>query len=224
MKRINAFLQGEASVLLLLLLALLAQTPHTAAVFHRLADVPGLLAWVHAGFYAIALEFATLLFVVRGSRSLAWLFAVVSVLANAAYYWQADMAAVDMARAALISLALPACIAFYSHDIAQSQGEGAPKAAGAAADKPAPARQKRKAAKVAGRAPATADPAEAEIEALLAGVQMDGTPTMAEYWQASHAQTGKIGSADELTAAHFGSSPRTIRQKRSEEGWQTRRQ
>jgi hypothetical protein len=37
MKRINQFLHSEASVLLVLALALLAQTPHTATVFHRLA-------------------------------------------------------------------------------------------------------------------------------------------------------------------------------------------
>src|SRR3990167_1994568 len=116
MKRINTFLHSEASILLVLALALLAQTPHTASVFHRLAlsEMPFGLSWLHASFYAIALEFATLLFVVHGKRGLSWLFAGVSVLANVAYYWQSDMTVPYMASALLISLALPACIAFYS--------------------------------------------------------------------------------------------------------------
>ena len=62
MKRINQFLHSEASVLLVLALALLAQTPHTATVFHRLAtgtDGLNWLAWLHAVFYAVSLEFAT---------------------------------------------------------------------------------------------------------------------------------------------------------------------
>jgi hypothetical protein len=124
MKRINQFLHSEASVLLVLALALLAQTPHTATVFHRLAtgtDGLNWLAWLHAVFYAVSLEFATLLFVARGNRRLAWTFAIVSVLANAAYYWHDNMTAAYMASAALISLALPACIAFYSHNVAVSK-------------------------------------------------------------------------------------------------------
>jgi len=220
MTKISAFLHSPAAVFVLLFLALMAQTPHTASVFQRLAADAGgewwqsAAGWMHAGFYAVALEFATLLFVVRGNRSLSWTFAVVSVAANVAYYWRDGMTISYMASAALISLALPACIAFYSHDVAE---ESQPQPVAKVADTPAPARQRRQ-AKVAAPEPAP-DTAEAEIEALLAGVQMDGTPTMAEYWQASHQRTGKIGSADELTAQRFGVKPRTVRQRRSA-GWE----
>lgn len=37
MKNVDRFLHSKAAVLLLLTLALLTQTPHTATVFHRLA-------------------------------------------------------------------------------------------------------------------------------------------------------------------------------------------
>ena len=123
MQRVNEFLRSEASTVLLLALALLAQTPHTASVFHRLApDATGLavqLSWLHASAYAVALEFATLIFVVRAQRALAWTFALVSVGVNVAYYWRADMQLHEMLAAALVSVALPSAIAFYSHDVAR---------------------------------------------------------------------------------------------------------
>lgn len=123
---INKFLKGEAATLLLLAMALIAQTPHTATVFHRLAPETvdawaNLAAWSHAAAYAVALEFATLVFVVRGQKRLAWLFAVASVLVNAAYYYRPGIGWADGARAVLICLALPACIAFYSHSVAESE-------------------------------------------------------------------------------------------------------
>ena len=127
MTRINAFLRGEAAVLVLLLLALLAQTPHTASVFHRLAPETStqLLAWAHAWTYAVALETATLVFVVRGQRPLAWGFALVSVAVNAAYYWRPGMQPSQLLAAALVSVALPSAIAFYSHDVARTAHEHA---------------------------------------------------------------------------------------------------
>ena len=218
MKQINHFLRGEASVLLLLALALLAQTPHPATVFFRLSDIPANApviqigaAWVHAGFYAIALEFATLLFVVRGNRFLSWLFAGVSVAANVAYYWHGGMDTADMARAALISLALPACIAFYSHNVAHAAEGDTP---------PAPDEPPAKSAKPKRTRPAPASqPAtpEAEIEALLEGVQMDGTPTMEEYWRAAFASGGTKAQADEATGQRFGTSARTVARRRTPE-------
>jgi len=213
MKRINAFLHSEASVLLVLALALLAQTPHTATVFHRLADTSGTswingASWIHASFYAIALEFATLLFVVRGNRRLAWTFAIVSVLANAAYYWHADMATVDAFRAALISLALPACIAFYSHDVA-----------GVAQNTPAASIVPIKRAS-ASKAQAQPEPDDMALETMLADVNLDGAPDndMAQAWQMAYKALGKVGVADDAIAERFGISKRTVTRRRLD-GW-----
>lgn len=122
MNQINRFLRSEAATLMLLALALVAQAPHAATVFHRLAppeEAASWLAWLHAAAYAIALELATLVFVVRGKQRLAWLFAIVSVAVNIAYYWTPDLALADGLRAALVSIALPVAIAFYSHDVAR---------------------------------------------------------------------------------------------------------
>ena len=123
-ERINAFLRSEAALLTLLAMALISQTPHTAALFHRLSPqatgIANILAWLHAIAYAIALEFATLVFVVRGQRSLAWLFAIVSIGVNLLYYAIGEWTLLYVASALLISFALPSSIAFYSHGIAQT--------------------------------------------------------------------------------------------------------
>ena len=211
MKRINTFLHSQAAVLLLLALALLAQTPHTASVFHRLAggtnDTLWQLSasWLHAAFYAVALEFATLLFVVRGNTRLSWTFAAVSVLANAAYYWRDAMPVSYMASALLISLALPACIAFYSHGVADVPTH----------DKPATVQDKPK------RKPRRTKPVitDDDTEALLSDVDMTSTgQDMPKFWQVAYAETGRKTEADKLTGQQFGKSQRTIARLR--EGWQ----
>jgi len=225
MKRINQFLHSEASVLLVLALALLAQTPHTATVFHRLAtDTDGLnwLAWLHAVFYAVSLEFATLLFVARGNRRLAWTFAIVSVLANAAYYWHDNMTAAYMASAALISLALPACIAFYSHNVAVSKTVKLPSddtdTTPPALDLLPPTVKRRKPKTKSG---AVADGVLA-LEEMLDGVNLDGVPsfTMSETWRGVYATTHSKSAADTRTAQAFGKSTRTVQRARLEGDWQ----
>ena len=125
-ERINAFLRSEAALLTLLAMALISQTPHTAVLFHRLspvADGPANLAtWLHAVAYAIALEFATLVFVVRGQRGLAWLFALVSIAVNLLYYAVGELTAIYVLSALMVSIALPSSIAFYSHSVAEHAG------------------------------------------------------------------------------------------------------
>ena len=159
MQRLNRLIKSEVAALLLLSLALVAQMPHAAIVFHRLANLPadvGVVenasAWAHAATYALALELATLFFVVRGKIRIAYLFAVASVLINLAYYqtWQRGMW--DVAQIALVSLILPVAIAMYSHDAAESiaRTEDAPQRkpkaqpATATAAKPTPKRKPRK--------------------------------------------------------------------------------
>lgn len=127
-RTINHFLRSEAAILTLLAMALISQTPHTAVLFHRLSpSVEGaanFATWLHAAAYAIALEFATLVFVVRGQRALSWLFALVSIAVNMLYYAIGDLSALYVASALLVSVALPVSIAFYSHNVAR-ESEGA---------------------------------------------------------------------------------------------------
>lgn len=124
------FFASSNATLTLVLLALLAQLPHTAALVHRLAPVSTtdelriawFLSWLHAYIYAIALEGGILLLVVRGRHVWSWVFAGASVLVNIGYYWQSgwtiDAITDDMLRAGLVSLMLPLAIALYSHEIA----------------------------------------------------------------------------------------------------------
>ena len=237
MKRINQFLHSEASVLLVLALALLAQTPHTATVFHRLAtgtDGLNWLAWLHAVFYAVSLEFATLLFVARGNRRLAWTFAIVSVLANAAYYWHDNMTAAYMASAALISLALPACIAFYSHNVAVSKTVKLPSddtdTTPPAPDLLPPTVKRRKPNTKSGAVADGVSTLEemldgvngvSTLEEMLDGVNLDGVPsyTMSETWRGVYATTHSKSAADTRTAQAFGKSTRTVQRARLEGDW-----
>lgn len=230
MRRINQFLHSQAAVLLLLALALLAQTPHTAAVFQRLAGDSSEDWWrnagnmIHAGSYAIALEFATLLFVVRGKRNLAWLFAGVSVLANLAYYWTDGIAYVSVEewrvtadgwRALLISLALPACIAFYSHDVAAQDDTNTDTDTDTNTDTAKPKRTRRTKQTIT----------QADTEALLDGINLDtdnidNADNGQAIWQAAYADTGAKMTADKLTAQRLGLSASAIRARRTKEQWQ----
>ena len=128
-ERINAFLRSEAALLTLLAMALISQTPHTAVLFHRLSPavdgIANTATWLHAVAYAIALEFATLVFVVRGQRRLAWLFAGVSIAVNLLYYAVGTITPIYVLSALMVSIALPSSIAFYSHSVAEHAGNRA---------------------------------------------------------------------------------------------------
>lgn len=121
----RTWLRSDNALLVLLALALAAQTPHTAALFHRLAPAAdGALVyagWLHAWAYAIALESAILLFVMRGKTGISWGFAIASVLVNTGYYYTPELTLADALRAALVSLVLPGAIALYSHEVAHDE-------------------------------------------------------------------------------------------------------
>jgi len=118
MNRIHERLQSENATLAVLGLALLAQVPHAAHVFYVIAPHQGLFMHALSYMYAIALESATLLFVVRGRQNVAWGFAAGSVLVNLCYYAMPGFTRAEAFPVLLISVMLPAAIALYSHDIA----------------------------------------------------------------------------------------------------------
>lgn len=119
----------------LLFTALLAQAPHAAAVFIRIAPHDAqweiVTSFVGAWVYAVALEGATAYFVWRSKMRWAITFALFSVAHNIAYYmpgaWSVTVyGAVLEVRyifsALLISASLPIAIAAFSH----VQASGAP--------------------------------------------------------------------------------------------------
>ena len=117
---------------ILLFSALLAQAPHAAWVFLRIAphdDTAGFsvaiaLAILGAVVYAIALEGATAYFVWHNAGRIAVAFAVFSFLHNVAYYmpvewgvyaWGAWLTVRFILSMLLISASLPIAIAAFSH-------------------------------------------------------------------------------------------------------------
>lgn len=115
--RIIAALRTPAATLVVLVAALLAQLPHAADVFRLVVHGDGIWPTVHGYSYAVALELAVLLFVVQRRNAESYAFALVSVCVNLAYYalHGVDLFSVAALPAWLISVALPAAIARYSH-------------------------------------------------------------------------------------------------------------
>ena len=118
--------------LLVLFLALVAQIPHAAYVFDvapylalPVQPQSNLSAWLLAYAYAIALESATLMFVVHGHRRASYGFAGASFLVNMCYYAMHGVALWSLAAfpAWLLSALLPVAIASYSHILAGAQDE-----------------------------------------------------------------------------------------------------
>ncbi len=114
------WLRTPTATLIVLCSALLAQLPHAADVFRLIVMGEGLWPVLHSYTYAIALELAVLLFVVQRRNVESYLFAGVSILVNLSYYHLHGVALFDVAAlpAWLVSIALPAAIAQYSHLIA----------------------------------------------------------------------------------------------------------
>ena len=114
---IIAALRTPVATLAVLVAALLAQLPHAADVFRLVVHGDGLWQVAHSYSYAVALELAVLLFVVQRRNIESYLFAFVSICVNLAYYslHGVNLFSVVALPAWLISIALPAAIARYSH-------------------------------------------------------------------------------------------------------------
>ena len=115
-----AWLRTPVATLIVLCSALLAQLPHAADVFRMIVMGDGLWPVAHSYTYAVALELAVLLFVVQRRNVESYLFAAVSILVNLSYYYLHGVHLFSVAAlpAWLVSFALPAAIAQYSHLIA----------------------------------------------------------------------------------------------------------
>ncbi len=115
--KIIAWLRSPTATLCVLCAALVAQLPHAADVFRIIVSGTGWPAVAHGYAYAIALELAVLLFVVQRRNVESYIFAGVSVLVNLSYYSLHGINLLTIAAlpAWLVSIALPAAIARYSH-------------------------------------------------------------------------------------------------------------
>lgn len=132
--RIIDLLRTPAATLVVLVAALLAQLPHAADVFRLIVRGDGPLHALHGYSYAVALELAVLLFVVQRRNAESYVFALVSVCVNLAYYalHGVHLFSVAALPAWLISVALPAAIARYSHLIVDAAHDAPPTSAAGA--------------------------------------------------------------------------------------------
>lgn len=119
--RILNTLRTPNAILVVLVLALVAQMPHAADVFRLIVHGSDWLAVLHSYSFAIALELAVLLFVVQNRHVESYGFAAVSVAMNISYYHLHDVHLWSLAAlpAVLVSVALPIAIARYSHAVAE---------------------------------------------------------------------------------------------------------
>lgn len=125
-----SLLRKSGVALFVLGLALIAQIPHAAHVFDRAPYIGATVqhdsawyAWMLAYAYAIALESATLMFVVHGHQRASYGFALASFAVNLSYYamhgvWLWTPTAFP---AWLLSALLPIAIASYSHILTGAQ-------------------------------------------------------------------------------------------------------
>lgn len=116
------FLESQTATLSVLVLALVAQTPHAADVFRLIVQGSGWAERLHSYSFAIALELAVLVFVVQKRQVESYGFALVSICMNLSYYSLHNVQLFSLASlpALLVSVALPTAIARYSHVVVES--------------------------------------------------------------------------------------------------------
>jgi hypothetical protein len=125
-----SLLKKSGVALFVLALALVAQIPHAAHVFDRAPYLGATVqpdsaagAWLLAYAYAIALESATLMFVVHGHQRASYGFALASFAVNLSYYAMhgVNLWAWSNFPAWLLAALLPIAIASYSHILTGAQ-------------------------------------------------------------------------------------------------------
>lgn len=125
-----ALLKKSGVALFVLALALIAQIPHAAHVFDRAPYIGATVqhdsawyAWMLAYAYAIALESATLMFVVHGHQRASYGFALASFAVNLSYYAMHGVYlwVFGAFPAWLLAALLPIAIASYSHILTGAQ-------------------------------------------------------------------------------------------------------
>ncbi len=116
-------LRSHNAVIVVLVVALLAQMPHAQDVFYSQGHAHTWFGWVASIFAAVALEIAVLVFVVRGNIYASWGFALFSIAINLVYYADAQSAWWMPNPSWLLSAGLPIAIALYSHEVADQSEE-----------------------------------------------------------------------------------------------------
>jgi hypothetical protein len=113
MKKIREFIISEEGIMLWTILLLIVMVSHTSYIFYNHAVTKDLLSIIMSIIYAIAVEIAILIFVLKGRTKLSLTFGFFQVIINLFYYYES----LNEYAPLLLSIEIPLALAAYSHEI-----------------------------------------------------------------------------------------------------------
>lgn len=120
MKKIINWIKSESGIACFTVLALLVMIAHSAWVFEAISHFKdySIASKIQAVAFAVSVDLAILVFVLRGRTWLSIGFSIFQVMMNFLYYYERLNSGFDWFAAIFISFSLPIAIGAYSHEIA----------------------------------------------------------------------------------------------------------
>lgn len=120
MKKLLEYIRGIHGIALASFLSLFVMIFHSAWVYEALTHYTDWkwLSLLQAGAFAIAVDMAVLIFVLRGRKRLSMVFSILQIGMNLMYYYSHVESGFEWFTAMFISVVLPLAIAAFSHEIA----------------------------------------------------------------------------------------------------------
>lgn len=120
MKKLLEYIRGIHGIAIASFLSLFVMIFHSAWVYEALTHYTDWkwLSLLQAGAFAIAVDMAVLIFVLRGRKRLSMVFSILQIGMNLMYYYSHVESGFEWLTAMFISVVLPLAIAAFSHEIA----------------------------------------------------------------------------------------------------------
>lgn len=120
MKKLLEYIRGIHGIAIASFLSLFVMIFHSAWVYEALTHYTDWkwLSLLQAGAFAIAVDMAVLIFVLRGRKRLSMVFSILQIGMNLMYYYSHVESDFEWFTAMFISVVLPLAIAAFSHEIA----------------------------------------------------------------------------------------------------------
>jgi hypothetical protein len=119
-KKLLEYIRGIHGIAIASFLSLFVMIFHSAWVYEALTHYTDWkwLSLLQAGAFAIAVDMAVLIFVLRGRKRLSMVFSILQIGMNLMYYYSHVESGFEWFTAMFISVVLPLAIAAFSHEIA----------------------------------------------------------------------------------------------------------
>lgn len=122
MQKLLEYIKSDKGIALFSVLSLLVMLPHSAAVFYSLSRLG--VEWfmiLQAVLFAVSVDGAVLIFVLRGKTKHSVGFTIFQVITNVFYYWTyiEEGKTFEFGASVFLSTVLPVTLAAYSHEIAE---------------------------------------------------------------------------------------------------------